>query len=62
MPRVIVTTDLSVPLRDPAVLLDEQVSSVHLSTDHAAGALVQRIAWAVLDAEQAVVTASSARP
>jgi hypothetical protein len=62
MPRVIVTTDLSAPLRDPAVLLDEQVSSVHLSTDHAAGALVQRIAWAVIDAEEVGVAAPSSRP
>ena len=53
MPRVIVTTD---PLRLPqdlAVLLDEQVQSVHLSSGHAAAQLVERIAWAISDAEEA---------
>jgi hypothetical protein len=53
MPRIIVTTDSS-PLPDDApVLLDEQVHSVHLSTGHAAAQLVQRLAWAVSDAEGA---------
>jgi hypothetical protein len=33
------------------VLLDEQVESVHLSSGHAAAQLVERIAWAISDAE-----------
>jgi hypothetical protein len=53
MPRIIVTTD---PLdrRDQgetAVLLDERVYSVHLTDDHAAEQLIERLAWAVNDAE-----------
>ncbi len=59
MPRIIVTTD---PLdrRDSpvdeggggtAVMLDERVHSVHLSDDHAAEQLIERLAWAVNDAE-----------
>ena len=42
MPRIIVTADpLSSDLTDDTpVLLDEQVRSVHLSTDHAATQLV----------------------
>lgn len=57
MPRIIVTAD---PVSSEAsektpVLLDEQVRSVHLSTDHAAAQLVQRLAWAVNDAEHAEV-------
>jgi hypothetical protein len=57
MPRIIVTAD---PVSSQAsettpVLLDEQVRSVHLSTDHAAAQLVQRLAWAVNDAEHAEV-------
>ncbi len=57
MPRIIVTTD---PLdrRDTApdqgetaVLLDERVYSVHLTDDHAAEQLIERLAWAVNDAE-----------
>jgi hypothetical protein len=59
MPRIIVMADpisSDLPEETP-VLLDEQVRSVHLSTDHAASQLVQRLAWAVSDAE----TAESAR-
>jgi len=51
MPRIIVTTHLSVDPDDAAVLFDEEVQSVHLSTSHAAGQLVERIAWAIGDAE-----------
>jgi hypothetical protein len=53
MPRIIVTTDLSERIEDGPVLLDERVHSVHLSTDHAAAQLVERLAWAINDAEQA---------
>lgn len=72
MPRIIVTTDsTSRELTDTPVLLDEQVHSVHLSTGHAAAQLVERLAWAVRDAENAEDTppapaarerAESARP
>jgi hypothetical protein len=51
MPRIIVTTDPSQLSADVPVLLDEQVHSVHLSTGHAASQLVERIAWAISDAE-----------
>ena len=54
MPRLIVTTDPSQKRDDEAsVLLDERVHSVHLSSDLAVAQLVQRIAWAVSDAEHA---------
>jgi hypothetical protein len=51
MPRIIVTTDPSQLSADVPVLLDEQVHTVHLSTGHAAAQLVERIAWAISDAE-----------
>ena len=54
MPRVIVTADPYHPAagpREPAVLLDEQIHSVHLSTGHAAAQFVERVAWAISDAE-----------
>jgi hypothetical protein len=59
MPRIIVTTD-PVPseLIDAPVLLDEHVHSVHLSTGHAAAQLVERLAWAISDAEDAERTRS----
>jgi hypothetical protein len=53
MPRIIVTTDPSRLPADASVWLDEHVHSVHLSTDHAAAQLVQRLAWAIGDAEGA---------
>jgi hypothetical protein len=55
MPRVIVITDSSPPPPDAAVLLDERVESVHLSTGHAAAQLVERLAWAISDAEEAEI-------
>lgn len=52
MPRIIVTTDpVSSPVTDAPVLLDEHVHSVHLSDNHAAAQLVERLAWAINDAE-----------
>lgn len=59
MARIIVTTD-SVRDRDAAdrhddvpVLLDERVKPIHLRDGHAAGQLMERLTWAVTDAEQA---------
>lgn len=61
MPRIIVTADpvSSEPSDETPVLLDEQVRSVHLSTGHAAAQLVERLAWAVSDAENAEVQRSA---
>jgi hypothetical protein len=53
MPRIIVTTDPSQRPDGAAVLLNEHVHSVHLSTGHAAAQLVERLAWAISDAEDA---------
>jgi hypothetical protein len=51
MAKIIVTADR--PERDaPAVLLEESVHSVHLSTEHAAGQLIERLSWALRDAEE----------
>ena len=50
MPRIIVTTDPN-ERRDSPVLLDERVYSLHLCDDHAAEQLIERLAWAVSDAE-----------
>jgi hypothetical protein len=50
MARIIVTTD-STERRDAPILLDERVCSAHLANDHAAAQLIQRLGWAVDDAE-----------
>lgn len=59
MARIIVTTD-DVGHRGPPttrgdspVLLDERVNSIHLCDEHAAEQLIERLAWAVTDAEDA---------
>jgi hypothetical protein len=52
MARIIVTADPT-QADDPPVLFEESVSSVHLSTGHAAAQLVERLAWAIADAEDA---------
>ena len=46
MVRIIVTTEEGDP-----VLLNEHVGSEHLSDGHAADQLVERLRWAVTDAE-----------
>jgi hypothetical protein len=51
MARIIVTADHEVQ-GAPPVLLDESVYSVHLSTGHAANQLIERLGWALSDAEE----------
>ena len=59
MARIIVTADtaLGTPRAERTgntpVLLDERVSSIHLCDEHAAEQLIERLAWAVNDAESA---------
>jgi hypothetical protein len=50
MPRLIVTTDAATNPAAP-VLLDESVYSVHLANDHNAAQLIERLGWAISDAE-----------
>jgi hypothetical protein len=49
MARITVTTERS-GRPDTEVLLDEWVYPDHLSDDHAAAKLIERIGWAVTDA------------
>ncbi len=51
MPRVMVINNED--SGHPSVLLDEQVSSVHLDSEHSAWQFVERLAWAIGDAEAA---------
>jgi hypothetical protein len=57
MARILVTADPAAERtrREPGeggpVLLDERVSSIHLADGHAAEQLIERLAWAVTDAE-----------
>jgi hypothetical protein len=51
MPKIIVTAE-SGPEQPPRVLFEESVQPVHLSTPHAAGQLIERLAWALGDADE----------
>jgi hypothetical protein len=50
MPRIQVLTE--VPGHDPETMLTERVPSEMLTDDHHADQLVERLGWALLDAEQ----------
>jgi hypothetical protein len=52
MARIIVTTDRSGEL-DAPVLLDERICSDHLNDDHSAAQLIERLGWAITDADDA---------
>jgi hypothetical protein len=51
MAKIIVTADHATRGAAP-VLLEESVYSVHLSTGHAAMQLIERLGWALSDAEE----------
>ncbi len=50
MARIIVTTDPTTHHAAP-VLLDESVYSIHLDNEHNAAQLIERLGWAITDAE-----------
>jgi hypothetical protein len=50
MPRILVTTE-PVDKSDAMVMLDERIATGDLASDHFAAQLVQRIGWALADAE-----------
>jgi hypothetical protein len=50
VPRIIVQTEKT-DEQEGAVLLEERVSATHLETDHSCAQLIERVGWAVLDAE-----------
>jgi hypothetical protein len=52
MAKIIVTSDRAAH-GDAPVFLEESVYPVHLSTEHAARQLIERLTWALDDAETA---------
>ena len=52
MPRMLVTTE-PVDHVPAEVMLDEQIAPGNLASDHFAAQLVERIGWALVDAESA---------
>lgn len=50
MPRIIVTTD---PIDQEApVTLNESVAAIHVADEHASSQLMERLGWAIEDAER----------
>lgn len=57
MARIIVTTDPTTNHSAPVpVLMDESVYSIHLANDHDAAQLIERLGWAIDDAERTQLT------
>lgn len=52
MPRIRITTDPN-RARDVSVVLDERIAVHDLDSDHFARALIERIGWALSDADVA---------
>jgi len=52
MPRIILTADPTSHQGPTPVLLEESVDPVHLSRGHAAMQLIERLGWALSDAEE----------
>jgi hypothetical protein len=50
MPRILITTEPE-DKPDVLVMLDERIATSDLTSDHFAGQLIERIAWALADAE-----------
>jgi hypothetical protein len=50
VPRIIVTTDP--PDLEGPVTLDEQVETIHVSSMHGSRQLLDRVVWAIEDAER----------
>jgi hypothetical protein len=53
MARIIVIPDTQRPSRiEIPVLMDEQVTPAHLADEHASHQIIERMAWAVVDAQE----------
>jgi hypothetical protein len=50
MARIIVMADPT-ERRDAPILLDERVCSAHITDNHSAAQLIERLGWAITDAE-----------
>jgi hypothetical protein len=53
MPRIVVTTEPRLPASETSVLMDERIVTTDLDSDHFAAQLIERIGWALLDADGA---------
>ncbi len=57
MARIIVIADVPGGANiDAPVLLDEEVKPDHLADEHASQQIIERVAWAVLDAQEVSIS------
>jgi hypothetical protein len=62
MPQIIVTADRSIDRREGAVMLRERISPADFESDHFQSQLVERLGWAVHDAQEAEQDAGEPGP
>jgi hypothetical protein len=60
LPQIIVTADRPNERGEGPVMLNERVSAADFESEHFAARLVERLGWAVTDADEAERQASSA--
>jgi hypothetical protein len=58
MPQIVVMTDAA-PSREATVLLQERVTPSDLDSDHYSARLVERVGWALVDADEFEHSSSS---
>jgi hypothetical protein len=61
MPQIIVTADQTSDTGDNAVMLRERVNVADFESDHFAAQLVERLGWAVCDADEVEQDRSSTK-
>jgi hypothetical protein len=61
MPKIIVLSNES-RQHGPAVVLSEDIQPEHLSSNHHAAQLIERLEWAVTDAQEAEAEVSGLAP
>jgi hypothetical protein len=61
MPRVIVTAETSGGLRE-AIVYDERVLPSNLDNEHSSAQLIERVGWALVDAQEAEQRPDPPRP
>ncbi len=61
MPQIIVTADRPDERGERTIMLRERVNPADFESDHFAAMLMERIGWAVSDAQEAELSAATAR-
>jgi hypothetical protein len=60
MPRIIVLAECQAD-PDPRVVMEERVLVAHFESDHSSAQLLERLGWAIVDADELEQTSHDAR-